>query len=267
MKNKSSKGKNNNSYIDGRTLKKYYCKEPKCNNRITFASALYGQGRCNSCAHKNKKHFRWIKGITKEFLIKEYVENKKSPQKIANEFGCSLYTIYRRLEEYNIPIRTWSEAQKIVGHKGKKNNFFGKHHTKENNEINRKYHKEQWQNKEFREKAIKSILKGFKNRKNLKPNKPEKLLNKLLNKLLPNEYKYVGNFKFWIENFNPDFINCNGQKKIIELFGDYWHNREDAKKRDKLRLKTYVKYGYKTLIIWEKELKNIRTLSKKLRKF
>lgn len=64
-----------------------------------------------------------------------------------------------------------------------------------------------------------------------------------------------------------DFINCNGQKKIIELFGDYWHNRKEVKKRDKKRIKTYAKYGYETLIIWEHELKNRKKLKNKILNF
>lgn len=88
----------------------------------------------------------------------------------------------------------------------------------------------------------------------LKPNKPEKILIELINKnALP--FNYVGDGKIWIENFNPDFISKN-PKHIIEVFGDYWHNLSSYKKRDKKRLKVYFKYGYKTLIIWENELKN-----------
>jgi hypothetical protein len=29
--------------------------------------------------------------------------------------------------------------------------------------------------------------------------------------------------KVWIDGSNPDFINEN-DKKIIELFGDFWHS-------------------------------------------
>lgn len=120
-----------------------------------------------------------------------------------------------------------------------------------------------WQNPVYREKQIKAIFAG----QNLSPNKPEKLLTKLLNKILSKTYKFVGNGKIFIAGFVPDFINCNGQKKIIELYGDYWHNREDTKIRDKKRIKTYTKYGYKTLIIWEHELKNLDKVTNKIKAF
>lgn len=120
-----------------------------------------------------------------------------------------------------------------------------------------------WQNKEYREKTLKALFKGMK----LKPNKPEKLLNKLLQYLLPKEYKFIGDWKVVFGGFNPDFINCNGQKKIIEMYGDYWHNKTGAKQRDKRRIIAYKQYGYKTLIIWEHELKDLSKVSNRIKEF
>jgi G:T-mismatch repair DNA endonuclease (very short patch repair protein) len=54
---------------------------------------------------------------------------------------------------------------------------------------------------------------------------------------------------------------------IIEIFGDYWHNLPKYKKLDKERLKTYSKDGYKTLIIWEHELKKDPNVSNKIMAF
>ena len=89
----------------------------------------------------------------------------------------------------------------------------------------------------------------------------------MLNTLLPKEYKFVGDGKVFIANFVPDFINVNGQKKIIEIFGDYWHKRPEVIKRDKRRKIAYKKYGYKTLIVWEHELKDLEKLEKKIIEF
>lgn len=72
-----------------------------------------------------------------------------------------------------------------------------------------------------------------------------------MNRLFPNEYRFVGDGSFWIGGKNPDFINVNGQKKIIEMFGDYWHSREvtGTSKRSHLqeRIKHFAKYGFKDL--------------------
>jgi len=225
--------------------------------------------------------------ITKEYLVEEYSKNEKSMQQVANMIGCKSETVRRNLIKYNIPIRTVSEAligrhrteetkeklrEKNLG-KIRNPERHKKHFCIEkgcNNEISyanwfyggsrrclscasRIATTKHWQDKKYVTKVMKARLKAL----NTKPNKPEKMLNKLLKKLLPKEYKYVGNWEFIINRYNPDFINVNGQKKIIELYGDYWHNLADYKKRDKQRLITYKKYGYKTLIIWEHELKDL----------
>lgn len=98
------------------------------------------------------------------------------------------------------------------------------------------------------------------------PNKLETIIDKLLNTLLPNKYKFVGDGTVIFDGLNPDFINIKA-KKIIEFYGDYWHNQESYKIRDKRRLKTYKKYGYKTLIIWEHELKDLDKLNTKILNF
>jgi len=42
------------TYIDGRTNKKYYCKEADCNNEISYENHRNGQCRCESCSTKRK---------------------------------------------------------------------------------------------------------------------------------------------------------------------------------------------------------------------
>jgi len=68
MNRKSYKGKNNPSYLDGRTLnknKKYYCKEQGCNKEICFQTYYYGEGHCKSCAQKGSRNNKWIENINK----------------------------------------------------------------------------------------------------------------------------------------------------------------------------------------------------------
>jgi len=119
-----------------------------------------------------------------------------------------------------------------------------------------------WQNKEFREKQIKAMMKGM----IIKPNKPEKIMINLIKENnLP--FNYVGDGQVIIDGFNPDFLSKN-PKQIIELFGDYWHKkRPGILERDKRRLKTYKKYGYETLVIWEHELKNPNLVLNKIKRF
>jgi very-short-patch-repair endonuclease len=96
----------------------------------------------------------------------------------------------------------------------------------------------------------------------MRPNLPEQQILKIIEKLkLP--YKYVGNFGFWIEGKNPDFVNINGQKKIIECWGVHWHTEKELKQRDFL----FRQYGYKTLFIWDYELKDLSLVEQKILEF
>jgi hypothetical protein len=96
----------------------------------------------------------------------------------------------------------------------------------------------------------------------IRPNKPETILINLLKEMgLP--YHYTGDYKFWIEGKNPDFVNCNGQKKIIEVFGRYWHKEKEIIQRGFL----FGQYGYDTLFLWDDEFKNIDEVKRKLLEF
>ncbi len=108
--------------------------------------------------------------------------------------------------------------------------------------------KKLWADPIFKDKQIKVMLKGLK----VTPNKPERIVAKLLNKLYPKEWKFVGNGEIFIAGKNPDFINVNGQKKIIEVYGNYWHKNDKPADRRKI----FKPYGYKTLVIWEKDIHN-----------
>jgi len=231
--------------------------------------------RCYSCEAKRKwkegdfnSHFKYLNILTKSFLEQEYIKNKKSTHQIAKDLSIHNSVIYNWLKKFNIAIRPRLETIR----KGKLHHWFGKYHspnkghkaTKEtrlkmseamkgkNNPFYGRHHTKESIIK-MRKKQIETYLKAPFKRDKI--NKSEKRLNKILNKLFPKEYKFVGNSKIWIGNFNPDFINCNGQKKIIEFYGDYWHNLPNYKKRDKRRLKEYSRLGYSTLVIWEHELK------------
>lgn len=112
-----------------------------------------------------------------------------------------------------------------------------------------------WQDPEYVSKQMKA--------RSIRPNKGEIFLDKLLQKLYPNEYKYVGDGQFILAGKCPDFINVNGQKKIIELFGEHVHKPKEEQERIDL----FAKYGYQTLVIWYRELANIEAVEKKLFEF
>jgi hypothetical protein len=96
----------------------------------------------------------------------------------------------------------------------------------------------------------------------LKPNKTELFVFDLLNTLCPNEWEYVGDFSLLIGGKNPDFVHKT-KKLLIEFFGNYWHREHDAKDR----IKVFKPFGYKTLVIWESELKNTNKVMSRIERF
>ena len=93
--------------------------------------------------------------------------------------------------------------------------------------------------------------------------KPELIFEKICEKHnLP--FKYTGDGSFWIgkkgkKRLNPDFIECNSKKIIIEIFGDYWHSpllnpKLSQSANLSYRKKHYKKYGWKLIVFWETDL-------------
>lgn len=95
------------------------------------------------------------------------------------------------------------------------------------------------------------------------PNKQEIKLMGILNSMYPNEWKFVGNGQVIIAGKCPDFININGKKKIIELYGERWHQGEDPKDREAI----FAPFGYTTLVIWQKELSNKSETIRRIKEF
>jgi very-short-patch-repair endonuclease len=100
----------------------------------------------------------------------------------------------------------------------------------------------------------------YASRLNVKPNTKETILGALLDYCCPEQYRYCGNNDVIINGKNPDFININGQKKVIEMNGDYYHSeiftgtsKEDEENQ---RIELFKSFGFDCLVIWEHELDN-----------
>ena len=106
-------------------------------------------------------------------------------------------------------------------------------------------------------------ISKYRNGLNTKPNKPETMILNLLEDLYPNEWKFTGDFSFMIAGKSPDFTNINGQKKLIELFGDYWHEGQNPQDR----INVFKPFGYDTLVIWQSELKDINKVKDRIIEF
>lgn len=103
-----------------------------------------------------------------------------------------------------------------------------------------------------------------------KPNNKEKCLDKMLRKNFPGEFKLNVKGGISIGGKVPDFVNVNGQKLLVELFGDYWHGRKmtgrSRKEEEDKKKECFSKYGFRTAIVWENELKNSDLVCEKIRK-
>lgn len=203
------------------------------------------------CYWKDKKGKKtWITG---KYHTKNTKQKMKEAKKRFFESGGIIWNkgIKRK---YNDALEKWRNSGGIAWNKGltQKTDKRVKRITEITNEIKNTTHyknnigqkaKERWSDPDFAKKNWKAF--------NRRPTKPEELLLKILNNLIPNEYKYVGNGEFILGGKCPDFININGQKKLIELYGDYWHKGQNPQNR----IDYFKKYGFNTLVIWEHELK------------
>lgn len=159
---------------------------------------------------------------------------------------------------------------------GPLNPFYGKTHTEESRKVISEKAKASGtlaklnKDPEFQRKRMKGL--------HARPNKPEETINSILEELYPGEYKFTGDGSFIVDGLNPDFVNVNGQNKIIEVFGEQYHDPVHAvrplayRSTEAGRRESLAKHGYSVLVIWSKEIylggKEARTaLRDKIRRF
>lgn len=226
------------------------------------------------------RHLYWDKGL--------------NLREIGEIFNSAPTNVYDYMKNHNIPCRP-NRGGNGGAHAYRPSNFLGKHHTEETNKKNREAHigkPSPMRGRHQSEEAIKKtaeanrgrtpwwIMRGLPNPCNIeaalkghyytKPTKPERILIKIIEEYrLP--FKYVGNGQVILGGLNPDFINVNGKKQIIEVFGDYWHRRPNLKyhQSEEGRKNVYSQFGYNTMILWEDEICSAKAndIAKKLVQF
>ena len=137
--------------------------------------------------------------------------------------------------------------------------------TMQDEELVKKRSQKQWGSPKKKDETLRRLARA----QNRKPNKPEQVVLHLLNELYPDDWMYVGDGRLVIEGRNPDFVNCNGKKLIIEVFGDYWHGERARcyEETEDGRIALFERYGYKTLVIWESELKDVVSVIARVKEF
>lgn len=106
-----------------------------------------------------------------------------------------------------------------------------------------------------------------------KPTQTELKVQQILDKYFP-AFKYNGNFDLGIMlgGMIPDFVNINGHKQVIEVFGDYWHSDKvikDWKGSELGKIMAYKPFGYNCLVLWQNDVnsKSEKELCDTIRKF
>jgi len=97
-------------------------------------------------------------------------------------------------------------------------------------------------------KAISGSADHYVRGVNHKKTKPEQKIVDLLKSMSLKDWKFTGDGTKSVEGKFPDF--SNGDHKIIEVFGDYWHTKEEEIER----IKYFNDKGYDCLVLWESQI-------------
>lgn len=244
-------------------------KRPEVGKKISeVLTKAYAEGRLKS----------WTDGLTKETdeRIRKSAEkcSKTKQQQIKDgtyrpstlgmKYKLNL-TLEQKAKRTEANIKTWKDPEtRRKRIEGISKALKGKPKSKEHNKKISIRAKERMSNIQYKEKLMKKIFKSCE----MKPNKLEQQFDTLLQKNFPNEWKYVGDGYTFIGGKCPDFLNVNGEKKLIELFGTYWHMERPKltkQQAESLRVNHFAKYGFKTLVIWENELKHPNQVINRIR--
>jgi len=183
--------------------------------------------------------------LSKKELEKLYIIDNLNCEQISKKTNVSALTVSKWLRRCKIPRRVPIEKMREL--------WKDPEYRKEIGKKVRQSH----QNPLYIKKMIESL--------NVKPNKQELMVDSLI-RIFYNDYPYNGDYSQGVSIGGkiPDWINVNGQKKVIELFGRTFHDPKYVFNNRKIpysqtyegTMEHYKKYGFDCLIIWDYELKN-----------
>lgn len=187
---------------------------------------------------------------------KQKISNAKMGQKAWNK-GVP-FSIEARKKMSNTRKQLMQEGKiKSYSHwKNKKNpmtaeKLKGKHNSPKTEFTSEKV-KEMWRDAEYRERTLKKIIAGHQ----VRPTSLEKQYMNFCQKYnIP--HKYVGNGEVIIGGINPDFIDCNGQKQVVEVFHPFFKIRTHGSVHNYMRQRSAIfsKYGFKVLFLQTDDFK------------
>ena len=219
------------------------------NKGLTKETDLRLAAASKKISHTLSGNTPWNKGLTK----KDDPRIFRSALKVSN----TVKQLRRNIESvYN----SYEYKRKVV--KGLKKSWSNDEQRHVNaSKLMRLTARRNWSNPIIVKKHLQAIWEASRRR----PTMPEKHLSYVLRNLCPGEFGYNGDFRLGVSIGKkvPDFVNVNGKKKLIEVFGNYWHQSQDP-----TRLITYYSgFGWDCLVIWENELKDLNCIRKKIKTF
>lgn len=250
---------NNKRSVTTNNMKCKYCHK---NIKIKYPSDLKGRKYCSlKCSYKVfSKFYRHSKKTKKKIGLKSVgrtsgMKGKKLSDTARHKLSQCAIKRFSIKENHPWFGRHHTEKAKLrISQKTK-----GKIISERQKEGQRKRMLKLWSDPSWAKKTRKAINVAL----NYKQNKTEIKLENILDEILLKEYKYVGDGQFFLGGHCPDFLNVNGKKKLIELYGDYWHRNDNPQDR----IDFFKKYGFDTLVLWESELKDISKIKNKILEF
>lgn len=198
-----------------------------------------------SLSQKGKhQHSEEWKTLTSGFMKKKW-QDLDYRQEILKILAENQKTVSERMR------RLWQDPQYRQEHIEKLKQYYSNPEVKK--QKSRKS-RDNWQNPDY----VSTIMRA----RGIKPTKPERQLIDILSRYFP-EFEYNGDGRLGVTlgGLIPDFINVNGKKDLIEVFGDYYHSPEvigDDWRRSELgKIMIYNSLGWKCLVIWQHELKEL----------
>lgn len=252
--------------------KKFICKI--CNKEFKTGGSLGGHMACAHGKNNIKKEFKCP--ICNEILY---------TNKGAFENHIKNHDVKFKKNKSEKIKKSWNNLLNDNKKRQKLSNFRSKH-MKENNPMFNKETKEKMKNSlnkrisnlsdEEYSKLITNYINAPKKGNAVNhsgkytPTKPEQIIIDLnINGLIYNGNKKDSKtirFKnrTYKRSATPDFYYKFNENKLIEVFGVYWHPKEDEKNY----IEMYKKDGYEVLILWETDIyKNIDIVKSKILKF
>lgn len=214
----------------------------------------------NAESHKGKS--AWNKGLTKQddARVAGYADSLKGQPK--SESHCKAISRAKKGKEFALAGWNKGQAMRFKPERGQaiSNALKGRVITW-GDKISQARKEEMAADPGRRPQLLAYLRDGHS--KKPKPNKPERKLIGILDRHFPNQWKYVGNWAMTIDGVNPDFVNIDGKRQIIEVYGEWWHREDNPQDR----IDRFCKYGYATIVFWQKELKDEEAVVSRIANF